>query len=97
MRIESSDLNDYLVKRFIKEDPSCESGAKTENPKHYLLFCAKYSGQRKKLTDKLEVSDLPPESNLLKILLEGNPELPETKSVSRNGGRAVGRNPVGRH
>ena len=70
MLMESSDLNDHLVEGFIKEDPSCECGAQTENPTHYLLFCPKYSGQRKKLTDKLEVLDLPPESNLSNILLK---------------------------
>ena len=80
MQMESSNLNDYMLNRFIKEDPSCECVVQTENPKHYLLFCPKYSGQRKKSTDKLEVLDLPPESNLSNILLEGNPELPETKN-----------------
>ena len=46
MLMESSNLNDHLVERFIKEDPSCECGAQTENPTHYLLFCPKYRKNR---------------------------------------------------
>ena len=71
--MESSNLNDHLVKRFIKEDPSCECGAQTENLN--TNSCSALN-----IVVKLEALDLPSESNLSNILLEGNPGLPETKN-----------------
>ena len=62
-----------MVKRHISEYPQCDCGAPKEDPEHYLLFCPKYSEERKILTRTISQIELPPDSNMIDYnLLHGN-------------------------
>ena len=78
LRMQNSDLNDYLVKRHISEYPQCACGAPKEDPEHYLLFCPKYSEERKILTRTIGQIELPLDSNMIDNLLHGNHRLTGT-------------------
>ena len=48
MRMNCSDLNYHLFKRFLKDTPDCDCGNAPETPYHFLLVCPKYNLCRKK-------------------------------------------------
>ena len=77
LRMESSDLNYHLVKRYISENMTCACGAVREDPEHFLLFCPKYADDRSNLIRTINGIEFPQESNcdLIENLLWSNPEL----------------------
>ena len=81
LRMQTSDLNDHLVKRYISNDPSCECGAQYENPEHYLLFCPRYSHERINLRNKIQTLDIT-DTNVTDTLLSGNQALSENVNRS---------------
>ena len=36
LRMETSNLNDHMVKRYLQDNPSCDCEAQAETPSHYL-------------------------------------------------------------
>ena len=81
LRMQTSDLNDNLVKRYISNDPNCECGAQYENPEHYLLFCSRYTHKRINLRNKIQTLDIT-DMNVTDTLLNGNQALSENVNMS---------------
>ena len=79
--MQTSDLNDHLVKRYISNDPSCVCGAQYENPEHYLLFCPKYTHERINLRNKIQTLHIT-DMNITDTLLNGNRALSENANSS---------------
>ena len=79
--MQTSDLNDHLVKRYISNDPSCVCGAQYEDPEHYLLFCPKYTHERINLRNKIQTLDIT-DMNITDTLLNGNRALSENANSS---------------
>ena len=64
-------LNNYLNKRKIIEDPTCECGRGIENVQHFLLLCEKYEEPRNELRKEVGCRNMRME-NLL-----GDPKIVE--------------------
>ena len=78
LRMQNSDLNDHLVKQHISEYPQCAYGVPKEDPEQYLLFCPKYSEERKILTRTIGQIKFPLDSNMIDNLLHSNHTLTGT-------------------
>ena len=72
--METSNLNDHMVKRYLQDNPSCDCGAQAETPSHYLLSCPKFTIERTIMLNNLPNTTLPINVD---ILLCGHPELKE--------------------
>ena len=68
MRLQCSDLNFHLMKRYISDNPYCNCGQNIESPEHYLIHCEVYKDIRAQTIDKLST-----EINI-QTLLYGNPD-----------------------
>ena len=59
LRMETSNLNDHMVKRYLQDNPSCDCGAQAETPSHYLLSCPKFTIERTIMLNNLPNTTLP--------------------------------------
>ena len=69
--METSNLNDHMVKRYLQDNPSCDCGAQAETP---LLSCPKFTKECTIMLNNLPNTTLPINVD---ILLCGHPELKE--------------------
>ena len=46
IRLEISDLNNHLFRRFLRIDSKCDCGFRNENSKHYFFDCPRHTEAR---------------------------------------------------